>query len=278
LRRTRELADKLKVGVSIHVAEQVYEFHEALRRTGRTPVGILAENGFLGPDAVLGHCRFVGGNSQTAYPHDDDLDVLADSGATVAHAPLAGARRGGALESFQRFLDRGVRLSIGTDTYPLDVIAEMHAAALLCKVTDRNHEVARTADVFRAATLGGAKALGRTDLGRLAPGAKADIVIIDFRRLRVGPVYDPVRSLLHAATGEHVRTVIIDGVAVVEDGAVQSWDMREVAAEVRLSAKRIWSAFPDCHWSGQPVERVWPPAFKHWQPENATSTTPQTLP
>jgi 5-methylthioadenosine/S-adenosylhomocysteine deaminase len=246
------------------VGEQVYEFQEALRSTGRTPVGILAEHGLLGPDLILGHCRFVGGNSQTAYPYDDDLDTLARSGATVAHAPLAGGRRGGALESFQRFRDRGIKLSIGTDTYPLDILAEMHAAALFCKVIDRKPEVGVAADVFRAATLGGANALGRDDLGRLCRGAKADITIVDFSALRIGPVYDPIRSLVHAATGELVDTVIIDGRVVVEGGRVLAWDMDAVTREVRRAAERIWNDFPAYHWSGQPVGTVFPRSFELW--------------
>ena len=57
----------LGVGITIQVGEQVYEFLEALRRTGRTPVGLLAEHGLLGPDTILGHCRYVGGDSQTAH-------------------------------------------------------------------------------------------------------------------------------------------------------------------------------------------------------------------
>ncbi len=264
LQRTRVLADELRVGITLHVGEQVYEFEDAVRRTGRTPVGLLAEHGLLGPDVILGHCRFVGGNSQIAYPYDDDLETVARSGATVAHAPLAGGRRGGVLESFQRYLDRGINMSIGTDTYPLDIVAEMQAAALFCKVTEQRPEVASAGDIFRAATLGGARALGRDDLGRLSRGAKADIAIIDFHALRVGPVYDPIRSLVHAASGELVDTVIVDGRTVVRDGRVLAWNMDSVTQDVRRAGERIWQRFPNYHWSGGPVEAVFPRSLTLW--------------
>lgn len=265
LRRTRREAARLGIGISLHVAEQVWEFHETLRLTGLTPVGVLAAEGFLGPEVILGHCRFVGGNSQTAYPHDEDLDLIVGSGASVAHAPVAGGRRGSVLESFQHFLDRGVRLSIGTDTYPLDIIQEMRWTALLCKVTEKNHEAASARTVFDAATIGGANALRRDDLGRLAPGAKADIVIVDLDTLRAGPVADPIRTLVHAATGECVETVIADGRTLVEGKRLLVWDESEVLAAVRRSTERVWSSFADYHWSGRGVDEVFPPSLPAWR-------------
>ncbi len=269
LERTRTVADALGVGITLHVAEQVYEFHEALRRTGRTPVRLLEDGGVLRPRTILGHCRFTGGNSQTAYAFDDDLDRLAQSGATVAHAPMAGMRRGGILESFQRYHDRGVKLSIGTDTYPLDMIAEMRAASMLGKIADRNVEAANAAAVFRAATLGGADALGRTDIGRLAPGAKADLVLLDFNRLRVGPVYDPIRSLLHAASSDCVETVVVDGRTVVEGGRVLAWDIDAATAEVRAGVEDIRRGFSEFHWSGKNLDEVFPPSLPPYRSAEA---------
>jgi 5-methylthioadenosine/S-adenosylhomocysteine deaminase len=265
LRRTREAADRLGVGISIHTAEQVYEFHEALREHGRTPVQRLADSGLLGPDAILGHCRFVAGNSQTAYPWDDDLKLLAESRSTVAHAPVAGARRGGALESFQRYRDRGINLAIGTDTYPLDILAEMRAASLLCKVTERDHAAADARSVFTAATIGGAVALRRDDLGRLAPGAKADIVVIDLSRLRFGPYHDPLRALITCGNAEHVERVVIAGRAVVEGGRICAWDEAQILANARASSERVWSEFPRAHWSGRSVDEVFPPSLQEWR-------------
>ncbi len=96
----------------------------------------------------------------------------------------------------------------------------------------------RTADVFAAATLGGAKALGRTDIGRLAPGAKADIVIVDVTHPAMRPVRDPVRSLVYAAAERAVKTVIVDGRTVVEDGRVLTMDHEKACAELEAAQRR----------------------------------------
>src|SRR4030081_2636771 len=118
-------------------------------------------------------------HSWAHYPYVDDLQMLADSGASVAHAPQKYAKMGIMLESFERYRQLGINVALGTDTFPQDMIAEMRLAGLMCLFAEGNFRVGKALDVFDAATLGGAKALGRDDLGRLAAGAKADIVLVD---------------------------------------------------------------------------------------------------
>jgi len=265
LRATRRAADALGVGVTLHAAEQLYEFHHVLRTTGMTPVAYLEAHGLLDARLILGHCVYVGGHRLTGYPYRDDLELLARSGATVAHSPLALARRGVLLDSFERYRDHGVALALGTDSYPLDVLSEMRWASLLGKIADRNHEAASARAVFDAATLGGARALARDDLGRLAPGARADIVLVDFSALRIGPVRDPLRALVHCASGDQVDTVIVAGREVVSGGRLLAWDEDEVLAEVCRSTERVWAAFPGYHWAGLGVDEAFPPSCRRWQ-------------
>lgn len=175
LRRTKEAAKDLGVGITTHCAESIIEVQDSIRETGRTPVSMLHDLDFLGPEVVLGHVLYTSGHSQIAFPYGDDLAKLASSGATVAHCPLVFARRGLFLESLQRYRDAGVNLAIGTDSYPQDILGELKFAALMGKVADHDQEHASTRDIFDAATLAGARALDRPDLGRLAPGAQADI-------------------------------------------------------------------------------------------------------
>src|SRR5262249_58048509 len=84
--------------------------------------------------------------------------------------------------------------------------------------------LASAADFCRAATLDGARALGRDDLGRLAPGAKADLTVVDLGQLRIGPIDDPIRTMLYSAGGAHVRHVVVDGRTVVEEGRIPGLD------------------------------------------------------
>ncbi len=96
--------------------------------------------------------------------------------------PIVYLRRGKILGSFSRYREMGINVPLGTDTYPQDMIEEMRWTALACKWSDRNANHGTAREVFNAATLDGARALGRDDIGRLAPGAKADVVIVDFGR------------------------------------------------------------------------------------------------
>jgi cytosine/adenosine deaminase-related metal-dependent hydrolase len=168
------------------------------------------------------------------------------------------------LEDLQRYLDRGITVSIGTDSYPHDMFAEMQYASMLGKLVTRNHEVADAGTVFTAATLGGAAALRRTDLGRLCPGAKADLAIVDFTNPRFGPVFDPIKALVHCGTSDLVERVIVDGVTVVDRGEVLAWDRLELLADVRASCRRVWDSFSAHHWAGRSAGEEFPRSFRAW--------------
>ena len=86
------------------------------------------------------------------------------------------------MESFYQYKKAEINMTLGTDTCPQNIIREMRLAAVLSKIHERFTESTTAADVFTAATVGGAKALGRQDLGRLCSGAKADMVIFFLRR------------------------------------------------------------------------------------------------
>jgi cytosine/adenosine deaminase-related metal-dependent hydrolase len=261
LQATRKAANELGVGIEIHAGQNLLEFHEILRRHGRTPIEYLADTGLLGPDAIVGHCIINSAHSLAGLPGGRDLEILAQSGASVAHCPLVFARRGNALESFHRFRAAGINVGLGTDTYPRDLISEMRWAALLCKVVEHDFTVATSAEVFSAATLGGARALGRADLGRLAPGAKADVVLVDMRKLRIGPYRDPIRALVQCATGDDVAAVIVDGRTVVEGGRVLGVDERQLLADAQREADRLWAEVPEWHWQKLSADELSPPSF-----------------
>src|SRR5437763_12592000 len=108
------------------------------------------------------------------------------------------------------------------------MIMNMRAASLMGKIAGHDYFKAPAGEVVEAATLGGARALGREDLGRIAPGALADIIIIDFaghNSLRFGPVRDPIKSLVECGVGDDVTTVIIDGRICMHDGMIPGADV-----------------------------------------------------
>ena len=152
-------------------------------------------------------------------------------------------------------------MGLGTDTFPQDMIEEMRWAALGCKWIDRDANRGTARDVFNAATLGGARALGRSDIGRLAPGAKADIIIVDLHRLHSGPVDDPIKTLVYAAAGSDVETVIVDGRTVLTGGKAPGVD-EGALRQVACAAHRWQQAqFAAQNPSGKPSSVLFPTSY-----------------
>lgn len=218
LRATRQAATAYGLIVQIHCAQYEFEVARIKNTYHCTPVEHLAALGFLGPDIILGHTIYVQGHVAMGGDPVKDLRLIARAGASVAHSPLPFARRGETLQSFGRYRAEGINVAIGCDVWPADIIGEMRLAWLMGKAVDRSANTPTCRDVFDAGTLGGARALNRDDLGRLAPGATADIVLIDLGRYHIGPVLDPIRALVTCATGQDVHTIWVAGRKVVESG------------------------------------------------------------
>jgi cytosine/adenosine deaminase-related metal-dependent hydrolase len=165
------------------------------------------------------------------------------------------------LRSFQRYLDAGVTIALGTDTFPLDIVSELRWASILAKTTDGNYQAGQHRDVFNAATLGGCRFIARDDLGRLAPGAKADILLIDLDHIGAGMYADPIKALVDAASGRDVDTVIVDGKLLVQDHRLTRVDESEVYAQARAATQHYWSHVSGWRWDGAGVDQIIPPAF-----------------
>src|SRR5215469_2710381 len=213
LRATRAAANELRLPIVTHAAYNVIEFYEILREHRLTPVELMASVGLLGPDLTIGHGNLIADNALLNYSGGHDLELMGRHGVTVSHCPVNIARRARSLDSWSKYRAAGVNLALGSDTYPRDLIMQMRTASYFGKVLSHDLFAASAAEVFDAATLGGARALGRDDLGRLAPGAKADLLLIDLATrdtLRFGPVRDPIKALVECGIGDDVVTVIVD--------------------------------------------------------------------
>src|SRR4051812_20040498 len=261
LQETAAAAKELNVGIHTHAAGNLRELIEILYRYRKPVIEYLADSGILGPRTILGHTVFVAGHSKVDYPFGDELKLLADTGTSVGHCPHKYAKMANAAESFDRYVDAGVNMGLGTDTYPLDIVAEMRYASLISRLVDKKYYGARADRVFNAATVWGAKALGRDDLGRLAPGAKADVVVLDLRTTRYGPARDPINALVEYGCGADVDTVIVNGEVVIEAGRSTRIDDAELFRQAESAAKKAWDNWPKREWAGRSVEEINPPAF-----------------
>src|SRR5687767_12222535 len=223
LRDAKRLADEARRPYTVHTSQSVVEFNEMISRHGKTPIAWLDELGVLDQHTILGHAIIIGGSSWTNYPAGD-VQLMAESGCSVAHAVWVFARRGILMESFALYRTAGVNMALGTDTNPQSVIEAMRWAAVGSKIVERGTHATTAADVFDAATLGGASALGRSDLGRIARGAKADLVLWKASSWTMTPLRDPVKSIVYNATAEDVDRVWVNGRPVVAGGRVLAAD------------------------------------------------------
>jgi 5-methylthioadenosine/S-adenosylhomocysteine deaminase len=261
LRETKQAARDTGARIQIHATINLFEFHTVMRRERCTPIELLHRIGFLDPEVSLSHCIFISGHSWLAYPYGDDLKIIADCGAPVAYSPLKYLKLGILMESFDRYRRAGINMGIGTDTFPKDILSDMRYAALASRVADKSFLSGHPRDVFNAITLGGAKMLGREDIGRLQKGAKADITIVNLRDIAFGAVRDPIRSLMETAVSRDVRTVIVDGATLVDNGKYLRLDEAELLDKVQAKGEQVWASVPKWHWSGKEIDEVVPLSF-----------------
>ncbi len=275
---SKRAAAELDCPLKMHVAQYLIEFHEMVRRMAKTPIQFLYEMGFLGPEVSLTHAIFTTRHPWLGYPIDDDSDtaLIAASGATVAHCPVVFARSGVALHSFSHYVRSGIPVSLGTDTSPHDMLMEMRTAALLSKLADGDAESGLAREVFDAATLGGAKALMRDDIGRLALGTKADIVLVDLEQIHIGPVAadDPIKALVYCANGEDVDTVIVDGITRVEGGTLLGHDLGALRQGAGEFNRLLRSRVAHLEHNGRPLTKFYEPAYPDWMEQRASGGQP----
>ncbi len=264
--------------MTIHASQSVVEFREMMSRHGMTPLAWLESLGVLDRHMTIGHAIFVDEHSWIRWPDHDDIDRLARSGASVAHCPNQFARGGVTLEWLNRYLDRGINVAIGTDTFPHNMLDEMRWAAVLAKVASRDVDGASSASVFACATTGGAKALMQDRLGRLDPGCVSDVVTVDITHPMMQPARDPLRGLLFSAQDRAVRDVWVGGRKVVDNGTVLTIDVESACATLTAGQAHGLKDVPKRDWAGRSAEEAFPLALpimddNHHRRSPLTATT-----
>ena len=134
----------------------------------------------------------------------------------------------------------------------------MRLAIVLARVMAGSIAAIDTEEMFRAATVGGAGALGRDDLGRLAPGAKADLVLLDLDHPAMRPARDPLRTFVFAAADRAVREVFVDGNPVVYDGRPLHLDPARAGAQLEESQARMLADAPRHDFLGRSADAIAP--------------------
>ncbi|MEI4485351.1 chlorohydrolase family protein [Frigidibacter sp. MR17.14] len=249
LRRTMDRARDLDLPVRLHMAQGEMELQTVRRLHGVTAPEWLDRMGLLSD-------RLIAPHATVATP--EDLARYAANGVTVAHCPLVSGRHGSVLRSFSSLRAMGIRIGMGTDTAPADMVLNLATGLIADRIAGGS---ASAADFLNAATLAGADALKRPDLGRIAPGAKADLAVFDMADTRVAPRIDPVQTLIWGATGRITRATLVDGRLVMRDGAVAGIDLPAARAQAQAQFDRLVAQYPERTFGHPPVEEIFPPAY-----------------
>jgi cytosine/adenosine deaminase-related metal-dependent hydrolase len=244
LRRTAEAGRALDVPVRLHCCQSKIEYDLVLAQHGMSPPEWLESLGFLNERALLPHGTVVSG-SRLVTRAGRDLEIIRDSGAAIVHCPLVSGRHGNAIDHFGRYRDMGLKIGMGTDTSPPDMIMNMQVGMILARTLAGNVAACRSEDYYDAATVGGADALGRSDLGRLQPGARADITVFDLDRPHLGQVIDPIQTMLLAGHGRDFADVIIDGRFVMEDRMIPGVDEAADKARAQTQFEGVMARYPE---------------------------------
>lgn len=261
LKAAQKEARRQGMPMQIHAAQSLVEFGEITRRHGCTPIEWLDRIGLLGADLIIGHGIFLNDHPSIFWPQADDFGLLGRSGASVAHCPTVFARRGIALNSLARYQGAGIKVGIGTDTFPHNMLDEMRLAMYVARLMERDFTAASAADVFDAATVDAARMLGRDDIGRLAPGCKADLVLVDLQHPAMRPAREPLRSLLYSAGDRAVRDVYVDGRLVVSRGEVKTIDIEAALAQVEAQQQATLARVHERDHAGRKADVLSPRVF-----------------
>lgn len=226
LRRVRELADELDIGIHMHIHETGTEVVDALRESGQRPLQRLGELGLLGPDLVAVHMTQL---------TDAEIAEVAAHGVHVAHCPESNLKLASGFCPVQKLLDAGVNVGIGTDgaasNNDLDLFGELRTASLLAKAVAHSATALPAARALELATLGGARALGLDGItGSIEVGKAADIIAVDLSGPHCQPVYHVLSQLAYACHSRDVSDVWVNGRQLLRNGQLTTLDRDAVLA------------------------------------------------
>ena len=238
LLEAKRRADAAGVQLNMHHAYSVADTAADRARYGKDPLLHLAEIGVLDRNVTLGHANYL---------TDAECDVLIERDASLAWAPAASMMWGHGGSFHGRHAElwrRGANISLGSDSANWSNDFDLFRQANLALLTARDAHEDRTyllaEDVLRMATRGGAQATGmEAHIGSIEVGKRADLVIHTLNRPELIPVTDMIRNLVYASHSKSIRTVIVDGRVVLEDGDFVDLDEPRLLARINEAAQAM---------------------------------------
>jgi 5-methylthioadenosine/S-adenosylhomocysteine deaminase len=233
--RAKEISDTHGVRSVVHVAESKGNLEHVKKKYGKSSFRYLDDLGVLNERFVALHAVWVNG---------EEIEIMRDRGVTVVTNPESNMKLASGWAPVHKYLERGIVVGLGTDgcasNNDLDLFGEMDMLAKLHKVYDENPTHMEAKTVLHIATRDGARALGLGDMvGTLSAGKRADLIVVDFNKPHLTPVYNPYSHLVYAAKSSDVRDVLVNGELLVRDGRLTTADLAEILAKGRELSARV---------------------------------------
>lgn len=231
LKKTEALAEKFNVPLQIHIAETAWEVSEIQNRYGKCPTEHLEAIGLLDANVIAAHC---------VWTNPNEIEILAKRQVGVAHCIESNLKLASGFAPIPEMLKAGVKVSIGTDgaasNNDLNMFTEISTAAKVHKAVKNDSTVMDAKTVILMATKMGARALGISNLGFLAPNCLADIITLDFQKPHLIPMFDVYSHLVYAAAASDVANVMVNGKVLLHNGSPKTCDQDEI-----LDKARVWN-------------------------------------
>lgn len=230
-----EGAKNAGLGIHAHLSETAKEQAEcAERHNGQTPAQFMKAAGVMDCPAQFAHCVYV---------TEEDEEILKKAGSFLIHNPSSNLKLGSGIAPVKRWVEKGLKVCIGTDgassNNNLDMMEEIHIAALLCRGATKDANAVSAADIVKMATVNGALAQGRKDCGAVKVGNKADIIVFDLMKPNLQPDFDTLANVVFSAQSSDIVMNMIDGRVVYRDGNFAFINKEEVYNEVNERLSRI---------------------------------------
>ncbi|GAA0181666.1 8-oxoguanine deaminase [Clostridium sediminicola] len=229
-----KMAKKYGVGCHSHLAESKDEVEYCLEKFNCRPAEYVYRKGWMGPRVWFAH---------SVHLTDSDIELFAKTGTGIAHCPISNMKLNSGICRVPNLIDAGVNIGIGVDgaasNNASNMLSEIRVSYLMHQLQYGN-KGPNAEKILEMATVGGAKVLGRTDIGYLAPGMAADMVLIDWNQFELaGGQNDPVSVVVMSGDSKMVNTVLVNGEVVVEEGKLVNIDEENTAVEVNKIAKNM---------------------------------------
>lgn len=235
IQKVRSLADQLGMPIQIHLHETEFEVADAIEKTGKRPSERLRDLGLFGQDVQAVH---------VTQANDTDMAIFKEHGVHVIHCPESNLKLASGFCPVHALQEQGVNVALGTDgaasNNDLDMLGEMHSAALLAKAVAQNASALPALEAVKMATINGAKALRKeAEIGSLKIGKQADMISIDFNDVACTPVYDPVSQLVYSSSRNQVDHVWVAGQLQVKNKQLCHFNVPQLMELAQSWANKI---------------------------------------